>query len=88
MTDQQKLSGKIAVDSVVTSGPGGIDWRDVGKGALYAVCSAIIPLIMQSINSWTFDYKTLAQTAASTFLGYLMVKFFSATQQITTFKKS
>lgn len=88
MTDQQKLAGKVAVATVVTPGPGALNWRDIGKGALYAVAAAVIPLIQQAISSNAFDWKLIGGTAISTLVGYLMVKFFGPTQQITTFKKN
>lgn len=90
MTDQQvqdKLADKVAVDTVVTPGPGAINWRDVGYGALYSVLAALIPLIQQMIDSWKFDPQVLLKTAMYTFLGYLTAKFFSPTKQITTYKK-
>jgi hypothetical protein len=87
MTDQQKLGDKIPVSTVVTPGPFAIDWRDAGYGALYALAATLIPLIQQMVDSWHFDPKTLLQTALHTFFGYLIVKYFSATRQITTFKK-
>jgi len=87
MTDQQKLEGKVATDTVVTPGPGAINWRDIGWSLIYAMAASVIPLLMQMVNSWTFDPKALLQTALSTFLGVLAVKFFRPTQQVTTFKK-
>lgn len=92
MTDQQvqdKLVGKVATDTTVTPGPGAISFAQAAKSVLYAVIASVFPIIIGSLNkgSFTVDWKTVGTVALSTALGYILVKFISPTQQITTFKK-
>lgn len=92
MTDQQvtdKLVGKVATDTVVTPGPGAISFAQAAKSVLYAVVAAVFPIIIESLNKGSFviDWKSIGTVALSTALGYILVKFISPTQQITTFRK-
>lgn len=91
MTDVQKLadSGKVAVSTEVTPGPGAVNIAQVLRGLLYAVVSTVFPILIDSFSagSFTVDWKHVGTTALSTALGYILTKFVSPTQQITTFKK-
>jgi len=92
MTDQQvqdKLVGKVAVDTVVTPGPGAMSLLQFGKSILIAVLSAIIPIVVDSFNqgSFTVDWKHVGLVAGSTALTLILAKLGAPTQQITTYRK-
>ena len=91
MTDTEKLaeSGKVVSSVEVTPGPGAVNWAQIGRGLLYAVVSTVFPILISSFNkgSFTVDWKSVGTVALSTALGYILTKFVSPTQQITTFKK-
>jgi|GEM_PF-1317160 hypothetical protein len=69
---------------IVTSQQFLLNARDFAKGILVAVLSAVIPIVMESLNagSLTFNWKLIVTTALSAGIAYLAKNFFTPTQVI------
>lgn len=84
MADQQVVP-KI---KVITSQQGKLDWRDYGKGALVAVITAILTFIQNSLEAgqFTLNFKTIAITASTALIAYLLKNVFTPSKTIVEFK--
>ena len=57
-----------------------IGWRDLVRGALLAVSTSVISVLVDMINSMSFDWKRVGVVAVSTLLTYLAHQFASDEQ--------
>lgn len=93
MTDVQKLANKVEVSAEVTPGPGSLSITQLGRGLLYAVISAVLPLVYSAFDTaltgavLVIPWHLMEITAGATALSYLGSKLVGPTQQIITFKK-
>lgn len=78
------------MNKIITSAAGSIDWRDALHGfyvaALGAVCSPLIQWVdaLSHGQVLTLDFKQIGYTAIAAGIGYLIKKFVTPAQVITT----
>src|SRR5687767_14565246 len=67
-----------------------INWRDILRGAILAVISAVLTTVQQIIEVdgiESIKWKTVATVALGALISYLALNFASATRTIRVYKK-
>lgn len=75
----------------ITSEQWTINWRDIGKGALIAVVTAIIAAAIEGLNEGGLDklnFVSIGTAALSALLAYLAKQFTDPTKTVRTYKKA
>lgn len=72
--------------TTTTSGQFSLNARDFLKGALLAVLTPVVTILIQTLQSGslTFDWKAIGITALSTFLAYIVKNFLAPSQIVIT----
>lgn len=70
--------------TVTTSKKYSWNWMDAGKGLIVAILSPIVPIVMASLDAGSLDmpWKTIATTAISAFVAYMVKNFFTQSQTV------
>lgn len=70
------------MNTTTTSGKFSLNAMDFLKGALLAVLTPVLTIIIDTLNagSLTFDWKNIGIVAASTFAAYLLKNFLAPAQ--------
>ncbi len=65
--------------TTTTSEQFSLNWKDILKGGLVAVLSAVLTVVYTTVqaDSLSFDWKAIGITAATTALSYLLKNFFT-----------
>lgn len=77
--------------ATVTTNQFSLNWRDVLRGLIMAVVSAVFAAIYESLAGDAgfsgIDWQAVLKVAALTAMAYLSKNFFDATRTTTIFKK-
>lgn len=74
----------------ITSEQWSVNWRDVGKGALVAVITAVLTVVLEAIQEGglnAINWPTVGTVAISTLAAYLLKQFTDPTKTVRTYKK-
>lgn len=74
----------------ITSEQFSINWRDVGKGALIAVITAVLTVILEAVQEGglnAINWAAVATAGTSALAAYLLKQFTDPTKTVRTYKK-
>ena len=57
---------------------GKLNWKDISKGILLAVLTAVYPSVQSFLNGGAFDWQEVGKFALSAFLAYLAKNLLSS----------
>lgn len=73
-------------ENVIVSKKGSLKWRDALRALLLAVMSAVVPVIVATLESGSlqFNWKAIGITALSTASAYILKNWLIEPAQVTT----
>lgn len=75
----------------VTSEQFSLNWRDLGRGALIAVISAVLTSVYEAIETGgleTIQWKTVLTVAVGALVAYLIKNFVDPTRTVRIYQKT